>query len=138
MVVPPHTGLWWHAWLCPDRRQSSPRRILALPSDPVCSMLKARAMMGSGSGRGRRVRVWSNCCSGTVWHGNQVGAWKGPAIRPCRTSVAISSAIICQCVSVWLRRSFFWMYVWLCCRKSASETGWVYLVSVRTCQLTPG
>ena len=27
-------------------------RILALPSDPVCSMLKANAMMGSGSGSG--------------------------------------------------------------------------------------
>ena len=86
----------WHAWLCPERRQSSPLRILALPSDPVCSMLKASAMIGFGSGSGIKLRAWSNCCSGTVSRWNHVGAWNGPAIRPCLTSVAISSAIICQ------------------------------------------
>ena len=30
------------------RLQSSPRRIFCFPSDPVCSMLKAIAIMGSG------------------------------------------------------------------------------------------
>ena len=47
----------WQALLRPERLQSSPRRILDWPSDPVCSMLKARAIIGSWCGKGKSLLV---------------------------------------------------------------------------------
>ena len=68
--------------LCPDPRQSSPLRILDLPSDPVCSMLKAKAMIGSWCGKGRSCLVCSRRDNGTALISSHAGARKGPAMRP--------------------------------------------------------
>ena len=76
--------------------------------------------------------------NGVVLVCNHAGAWKGPAIRPCWTSVAISVAMRCQCGSTWFSCNFLWMYVRLCCRSVSMEVGHVYLESVRTCQFKPG
>ena len=88
----------------------SPLLILALPSEPVCSMLKARAMMGSECGNGLRLDVCLWRCSGTDRRVHHLGALKGPSILPICTSLAISPAINCQCVSIRPCCSFFKMY----------------------------
>ena len=51
---------------------------------------------------------------GVVLVCNHSGALKGPAIRPCWTSVAISVAMRCQFGSTWFCCSLLWMYVRLC------------------------
>ena len=94
------------ALLCSKRLQSSPRRILDWPSDPVCSTLKARAIIGSWCGKGKSLLACSCKVRGAVSDFSHSGALKGPAMRPCWTSVAISFAIISQCGSVWLRWTF--------------------------------
>ena len=63
---------------------------------------------------------------GTVSDFSHSGALKGPAMRPCWTSVAISFAIISQCGSVWLCWTFLWMYCLLWIRRSSKELGSVY------------
>ena len=65
-------------------------------AEPVCCMLKAMATMGSGCGSGRSASVCLKVRRGTVLSGQCVGAKKGPAIRPCSTSLAISVAMKVQ------------------------------------------
>ena len=92
------SGVWWKGWSCmmqvelwPLRRQSSPRRILSLPSDPVCLMLKAMATLGSVRGRGRRVRSYPG--GAIVVVGQDGGCLNGPFVRPALTSCTISSSM---------------------------------------------
>ena len=108
----------WQALLCSERLQSSPRRILDWPSDPVCSMLKARAIIGSWCGKSKSLLVRSCKVRGTVSDFSHSWALKGPAMRPCWTSVAISFAIMSQCGSVWLCWTFLRMYCLLWIRRS--------------------
>ena len=63
-------------------------------------------MMGSWCGKGKRLLVCACIVKGTVSVPSQGGASKGPAIRPCWTSLAISSAMSAQCVSVLFRWIF--------------------------------
>ena len=128
----------WHALLWPDLRQSSPLRILGFPSDPVCCMLKAIAMMGEWCGSGCFCRVCLCVRRWVVGRGNHAGASNGPRILPDFTSAAISSAMNSQCVSMWGCVSFFCMYSRLCCRSSSMSLGCLYLLSLRTCHCNPG
>ena len=66
----------------PLRLQSSPRRTLGRPSEPVWWILKATAITGVGCGSGLRCLVCSCVGSATAGTSHHDGAVNGPSIRP--------------------------------------------------------